>query len=62
MLPRGDGYNEAVIKKRKRAANGNYLIGREDTNPILDTRLYEVEFADGGIGDYSTNMIEESLY
>ena len=55
LLPRGDSYNEAVIRKRKRTANGNYLIGKEDNNPILDTRLYEVEFADGGIGEYSIN-------
>ena len=47
LLPRGDSYNEAVIKKRKRTADGNYLLGKEDTNPILDTRIYEVEFADG---------------
>ena len=46
MFPRGDGYNESVIKKIKRNANRNYLIGREDTNSILDTRIYEVEFVD----------------
>jgi len=62
LLPRSDSYNDAVIKKRKRTADGNYLIGKEDTNPILDTRIYEVEFTDGGIGEYSTNMIAESLY
>ena len=62
LLLRGNSYNEAVIKKRKRTADGNYLLGKEDTNPILDTRIYEVEFADGGIGEYGTNMIAESLY
>ena len=62
LLPRGNRYNEKVIQKRKRTANRNYLIGKEDTNPILDTRIYEVEFTDGGIGEYSTNMIAESLY
>ena len=62
LLPKGDSYNGAVINKRKRTADGYYLIGKEDTNPILDTRIYEVEFTDGGIGEYSTNMIAESLY
>ena len=62
LLPRRDSYNEAVIKKRKRTADGNYLVGKEDMNPILDTRIYEVEFTDRGIGEYGTNMIAESLY
>ena len=62
LLPRGGSYNEADVKKRKRTANGNYLIDRGDTNPSLDTRIYEVEFADGGLREYSTNMIAGFLY
>jgi hypothetical protein len=31
-------------------------------NPILDTRVYEVEFPDGTINDYAANIIAEALY
>ena len=60
--PRGDSHNEAAVKKRKRTVDRNYLVGKENSNPILDTRIYEVEFPDGGIGEYTTNIIAESLY
>ena len=38
------------------------LVGRGNANPLLDTRLYHVEFPDGGIGEFTTNVIPESLY
>ena len=31
-------------------------------NPILDTRVYEVEFPDGTINDYAANILAEALY
>ena len=45
-LPRGDEYLMGKVVKRQRDANG-MLIGTADPNPILNTALYEVEFADG---------------
>ena len=33
-----------------------------NSNPLLDTRLYEVEFPDGGICEYTANIIAESIY
>ena len=59
LLPRGDSYNEAVVKKQKGTADGKYLVGKENSNPILDTRIYEVESLDRGIGEYTTNIIAE---
>ena len=31
-------------------------------NPILDTRIYEVEFEDGAREFYSENLMAENLY
>ena len=46
-LPRdGDGPEFARVTKRLRDANG-LPIGTANDNPILDTRLYEVEYLDG---------------
>ena len=46
MLPRGDKLASGKVIGRKRDANGD-VAGRANANPILDTRTYEVEFADG---------------
>ena len=37
-------------------------IARANSNPILDTRTYEVEFEDGGTSTYSADFIAESMY
>ncbi len=46
LLPRNDTYEKATNTCRKRDNNGN-LIGHAHTNPLLDTRIYEVQFPDG---------------
>lgn len=38
------------------------LIGTSNSNPILDSRNYKVEFGDGSYADYSTNVLIENLY
>ena len=38
------------------------IMGRAHTNPILNTRMYQVEFAGGKITDIIANIIAESLY
>ena len=50
----------ARVKKRMKDAAGN-PIGRADTNPMLDTRLYEVEYSDGHTAALSANAIAENL-
>jgi hypothetical protein len=49
------------VVKRARDSNGN-LIGKTHLNPLLNTALYEVEFADGTSEAYAANVIAESLY
>jgi hypothetical protein len=38
------------------------VVGRANANLILDTRVYEVEFSDGHIAEFSTNVIAENIY
>ena len=50
----------AIIKGRKRDASGN-VIGVSNPNPILDTRVYQLEFPDGRVEEYSMNVILENI-
>ena len=61
LLPVAGRLLEGKVKSRKRSADGTELIGKENHNPLLDTRIYNVEFPDGGVAEYSTNVIIESL-
>ena len=64
-LPHGDEatpqYKYAKVTKRLRDANG-IPIGTADDNPILDTRMYEVEFMDGTKQSLSANYITENIF
>jgi hypothetical protein len=62
LLPGHDGIDVlCVVKGRKRDSLGN-LIGESNQNPILDSRIFKVEYPDGHLEEYSTNVIAESLY
>ena len=61
-IPRdSDGPEFARVTKRLRDANG-IPIGSANDNPILDTRVYEVEFMDGHKASLSANAIVENLF
>ena len=60
-LPRGDDMSLGTVTKRKRDRDGN-PVGRHNDNPILDSRVYEVEFPDGEVLEYAANVIAENLY
>jgi hypothetical protein len=60
-LPHGDRTEIAKVLGRKRDANGNF-IGRRHRNPILDSRVFVVEFPDGQQKDVSFNVLAEHLY
>ena len=61
-LPRSnDGPTFAKVTKRLRDANG-IPIGRAHDNPILDTRVYEVEYLDGHRASLSANTIAENIF
>lgn len=61
MLPKGDTYQSAQVRQRKRTSQGD-PIGKSNSNPILDTRVYEVEFPDGATQELTANIIAEALY
>jgi len=61
-LPRGDDGElvHAIVKRRKLDDNGN-LIGIANNNPLMDSRLYEIEFLDGTMEAVSANVIAENI-
>jgi len=60
-LPLRGTQRAGKVKKRVRDAM-NEPMGVQNDNPILDTRVYEVEFPDGSVGEYSANIIAENMY
>ena len=60
-LPHGGEQVKATVKGRKRDADGR-PIRRQHPNPLLDTRLYEVEFPDGSTEAITANLIAETLW
>ena len=49
------------VVKRKQNHNDN-PFGNMHDNPMLDTRVYEVEFFDKNVGEFTANMIVENIY
>ena len=49
----------ARVKDRKRNHDGE-LVGTSNSNPILNTVVYNVETHDGSIQEYSANAIAEN--
>ena len=61
MISRGDTVHHGSVRRRKRNVEGN-TISRSNSNPILDTSTYEVEFKYGSMRTYSENIITENMY
>jgi hypothetical protein len=61
LLPKGNFQFVAKVISRKRDHDGQ-PVGRSNCNPILDTRVYEVEFPGGTISEHSANVLAEALY
>ena len=49
------------VVPRSKYAKGN-VMGRSHTNLILDTQIYQVEFARGHVTELTANIIAESMY
>lgn len=58
ILPVGGQFMLGKVVERKKDHHGQ-PIGQSHSNPILDTRIYQVEFPDGHIEEYSANTIAE---
>jgi len=61
LLPVGGEMAKGQVTKHRRDHNGR-PIGVRHSNPILDTREYEVQFPDGSTQSYLANVIAENLY
>ena len=61
VLPQGDKFAQGKIIFRNCDSEGNPIV-RNNENPVLDTRQYDVEFGDGEITKPTKNMITESMY
>jgi hypothetical protein len=61
VLPIGDTMMNAKVHGRKRQSDGT-LLGKAHSNPILDTRTYEVEFADVQKTELAANVIAENIF
>ncbi len=61
MLPRGSQLVRDTVKAQKQDLDGN-PIGRQSDNPILDTRLYDVEFPHGKVTMLTANVIAQAIY
>ena len=56
-----DGPEFARVNKRLKDKDGRPIVIAAD-NPILDTRMYEVEYADGYKTAMAANAIESNLF
>ena len=61
LLPKGDSLVTGTVVGRKRDMDGN-PIGRRNSNPILDSRVYDVQFPDGHVKEFAANVIAECIY
>ena len=61
-LPRNsEGPEFARVTKRLRDTNG-IPIGTANDNPILDTRIYEIEYLNGHKASLAANAIAENMF
>ncbi|KAL7557773.1 hypothetical protein ACA910_020290 [Epithemia clementina (nom. ined.)] len=61
MLPHSGDSVQAKIVRRSKDRDGR-PVGKRNSNPIIDTRYYDVEFSDGSTDSFTTNLIAENLY
>lgn len=59
-LPYGGNLVTGRVKRRAQDEDGR-LRGTANTNPILDTRIYDVEFPDGSVAPFAANIIAENM-
>lgn len=61
IIPKGDQLLLEKVTRIKHDLDGN-PIGKGNSNPIFDTRIYQVEFPDGHVEEFTANTIAECLY
>ena len=62
-IPQGDSLEPRLARVTKRLKDANSSpIGLANENPILDTRMYEVQYLDGEKASLAANSIAENLF
>ena len=61
VLPREENMDRGEVVSWKQDVYGK-PIGRENVNPILDSRWYEVDFDNGDVTEITANIIVERMY
>ena len=56
LLPRRDQMASGHVVARSLDTNGK-VMGRSHTNPILDKRMYQVEFAGGKVTEHGISCL-----
>jgi hypothetical protein len=59
-VPIGNEIRSGKVIRRQRELDGT-VRGRENANPMLDTRNYKIEFSDGRSDEYTSNVIAENM-
>ena len=62
LLPQDGEYLQAARVIGRSKDEDGMPVGLYNSNPILNTRVYDVEFPDGGIRQYSANIIAENIF
>jgi hypothetical protein len=62
LLPQGGEQKKATVMRRRINPETGFPVGVHNSNPILDTREYEVQFPDGSTDTFTANLIAENLY
>ena len=62
-LPQGDSLEPRLARVSKRLKDANGIpIGTANDNPLLNMRMYEVEYLDGECASLFANHIAENLF
>ena len=61
MIKAGDRRLKCVILNRIKDKHGN-PVGKRHSNPLLDTREYNLKIPDGSTEQYTANTVAENLY
>ena len=60
MLPQRDQLRPAKVRRRTADPDGR-VTGTYNSNPLMNTLTYDVEFDDGEVKEYAANVIAENL-
>jgi len=60
LLPQGEATHLAKVVRQSIDGEG-ICIGKYDSNPIMNTSVYDVEFPNGTLKEYGANIIAKNI-